>query len=631
MNHLEIASDSVGRTQFLMGNEALARGAIEAGVAFVTGYPGTPSSEVIGSLTPIAKKLGMRVEWAVNEKVALELAAGVAFTGLRALVTMKNAGLNVAADPLLSIAYSGVDGGLVIYVADDPSCHSGMEEQDSRFYASLSLLPMLEPSNPQEAKDAVVEAFNLSEELKLPIIVRMTTRVAHSSALVTSGPIQRLTRKPRFEKDVSRHTRASPIWCLEQHHRLDRRVRESTGLFEKLPLNHLLMNGEERYGIVASGVAWNYLIEVVKEFGLNDLALLKIGVVNPIPSNLIRRFLEKKKSILVLEELEPYVELNVKAIASELVDRPIIHGKIDGTTPRVGEFSHETVRKALGTLIEKDLTYHQISSKPIKEVLPELPARSLQFCPGCPHVGTYTAINRAINKLRLGKEGAIVTGDIGCTILGMNKPFESCWTEVCMGASISIAAGLKYGGISKPIVSTIGDSTFFHSGLPALVNLVLTNTKVVVIVLDNQITAMTGHQPSPATPRMSAGHPAKTIRIEDVAKSIGVEFVRVVDPFDLNATTEAVIAALNFNGPSVIVSRRMCALDARRKGIIESLATIDSEKCTGCLACVRLIGCPALVLGPDKKIAVDKLQCNGCNLCAAVCPYHAITAGKWSY
>jgi indolepyruvate ferredoxin oxidoreductase alpha subunit len=631
MRHLEIVSHAVGQSMFLMGNEALARGAIEAGVLFATGYPGTPSSEVIESLCTIAKDLGIRVEWAVNEKVALELAAGVAFSGLRALVTMKSAGLNVAADPLLSVAYSGVDGGLVVYVADDPSCHSGMEEQDSRFYANLSLLPMLEPSNPQEAKDATVAAFNISEKLKVPIIVRMTTRVAHSSASVISGPIQQTVRKPSFKKDVRRHTRASPIWCLEQHDRLNRRVQESRDIFERLPLNQLLMNGRERHGVVASGVAWNYLLEAVKEFGLNDLALLKIGVVNPLPDNLIRHFLERMQAVLVLEELEPYLELNIKAMASELSTRPVIHGKNDGTTPRVGEFSHDTVRKAVGNLVGKNLSSREFSRETVKETVPTLPVRNLPFCPGCPHVGTYLAINRAINKLRLGREGVIVTGDIGCTILGMNKPFETCWTEVCMGASISIAAGLRYAGIDKPILSTIGDSTFFHTGLPALVNLVLANTKVVVVVLDNQITAMTGHQPSPTSPVVNSGLPAKTIRIEDVAKSIGVEFVRVVDPFDLKVAVQVIMDAMNFNGPSVIVSRRMCALDARRKGIIERLASIDSEKCTGCLACVRLIGCPALVLGPDKKITIDELQCNGCNLCATLCPYHAITAGKWRY
>lgn len=630
MNPFEIASDTAGRILFLMGNEALARGAIEADAAFVTGYPGTPSSEVIASLIPVSKKLGMKVEWAVNEKVALEIAAGVAFAGLRTLVTMKNAGLNVAADPLLSVAYSGVDGGLVIYVADDPSCHSGMEEQDSRYYASLSLLPMFEPSNPQEAKDAIVTAFDLSEKLKVPVLIRSTTRVAHASANVKLGPIQQVSRKPSFKKDIRRHTRASPVWCTEQHRRLIQTIHESKNVFENLPLNKLVAKGKEKYGVVATGVAWNYLIEIVNELGLDDLALLKVGVVNPLPVDLIRRLLENRQAVLVLEELEPYVELNVRAIASELSIRPIVHGKNDGTTSRIGEFSHSTVRKALGILIGKDLTNHA-SRMAEEDILNSVPVRTIPFCPGCPHVGTYLAINRAFNKLRLGKSEAIVTGDIGCTILGMNRPFETCWTEVCMGASISVAVGLRQAGIEKPIIATIGDSTFFHTGLPALANLVMTNSRVVVVVLDNKITAMTGQQPSPASPPSDTGGPAKTIMIEDVARSVGVEFVRVVDPFDLKTTTEAIIDAIGFNGPSIIVSRRMCALDARRKGVIESLASINPEKCTGCLACMKLLGCPALVLGPDKKVTIDRLQCNGCNICAAVCPFQAITAGKWSH
>jgi indolepyruvate ferredoxin oxidoreductase alpha subunit len=388
------------------------------------------------------------------------------------------------------------------------------------------------------------------------------------------------------------------------------------------------MNGKEEYGVIASGVAWNYLMEVVKEFGLDDLAQLKIGVVNPLPENLIRRLLENRRAVLVLEELEPYIELNTRAIASELSTRVVIHGKNDGTTTRVGEFSHEIVRKALGNLIGKDLFSHKVSEEGLSIASEIVPARYLLFCPGCPHTATYIAINRALNKLRLGRDGAIVTGDIGCTILGMNKPFETCWTEVCMGASISIAAGLRYAGIGKPVLATIGDSTFFHAGLPALVDVVLTNTKIAVIVLDNQITAMTGHQPSPSSPRTHIGAPA--VRIEDVARSIGVGFVRVVDPFDLKATTEAIIDAVNFKGPSLIVARRICALDAKRKQIIELMGSINPEKCTGCLACIKLLGCSALMVGPDKKVTINASECNGCTLCAAVCPYHAVTPGKWS-
>ena len=626
-----MTQQQVTETILLMGNEAIARGAIEAGVKLATGYPGTPSSEVIGSLLPVAEKYNIRVEWATNEKVALETAAGVASTGLRALVTMKNAGLNVAVDALLSIAYSGVDGGLVIYVADDPSCHSGMEEQDSRFYANLSLLPMLELSNPQEAKDATVTAFELSEKLNLPILIRSTTRVAHSSANVRLGPIQVTDRKPSFTKDIRRHTRASPLWCNEQHTRLIQKVQESKPIFEKLPMNQLSINGKGKYGVIASGVAWNYLMEEVGKFDLTNLALLKIGTVNPLPDNLIRSLLQNRKTVLVLEELEPYVEMRVRAIASTLATRTVIHGKDDATTSRVGEFTHEIVRKALGDLIGTDLLTHQVQKETANQEIPVAPARSLQFCPGCPHMGTYLAINRAFSQLRMGKDDAIVTGDIGCTILGMNKPFETCWTEVCMGASISMAAGFRYAGIEKPILATIGDSTFFHAGLPALVNLALTNTRVVVVVLDNRITAMTGHQPSPSTPQADGDPEEPAIKIEEVARAIGIRFVRVVDPFDLQATSEAIVEAVKFNGPAVVVSRRMCSLEARREGIVEQVATIDSEKCNGCLACVKLLGCPALSVESNGKVVIDSQQCQGCTLCAGVCPYNAVTPGEWSY
>jgi indolepyruvate ferredoxin oxidoreductase alpha subunit len=615
------------KSVFLMGNEAIARGAIEAGVKFATGYPGTPSSEVIDSLIPEAKKWNMRAEWATNEKVALELASGVAFTGLRALVTMKSAGLNVASDALLSIAYSGVDGGLVIYVADDPGCHSGMEEQDSRFYATLSHLPMLEVTNPQEAKNTIVKAFELSEQLRLPILIRSTTRVAHSSANVMLGPIETTTRKPAFAKDIKRHTRASPLWCKEQHARLLTKVQESSEVFEELSVNGLSMRGDEEFGVIATGNSWNYLAEAIEALGLTNLALLKIGTINPLPDRLIKRMLENRKSVLVLEELEPFVELRVRAIASSLPMKVTIRGKEDETTPRVGEFSHEIVREALGKLVGRELSprIHRPDA-----VTPAVPARNLQFCAGCPHMGTYLAINRALSRLRLGKEDAIVTGDIGCTILGMNKPFETCWTEVCMGASISVAAGLRYAGTEKPIIATIGDSTFFHAGLPALVNLAMTSTRIVVLVLDNMNTAMTGHQPSPSTIRIAGDTEEPAIRVEDVAKAVGIRSIHVVDPLFLEATTQAIVDAINFDGPSVVVSRRMCALETKKRGVNLHVGSIDPDKCTGCMVCVKLLGCPALEVTADGKVTIDPQQCNGCTLCRTVCPYHAVV-GEWSY
>jgi indolepyruvate ferredoxin oxidoreductase alpha subunit len=415
---------------------------------------------------------------------------------------------------------------------------------------------------------------------------------------------------------------------MEQHSRLIRKLEESTQAFERLALNKLVMRGDETYGVIATGVAWNYLVEAVEKFGLSDIALLKISAYPP-PEGLTRRVLENRKAVLVLEELEPYVEVNVRAIASELSARVVVWGKKDGTVPRVGELSHEIVRDALGKLIGRDLIAHEPTNELIKEAGKIAPVRQLPFCPGCPHMGTYLAIDRAFNRLRIKKEDAIVTGDIGCTILGMNRPFETCWTEVCMGASISIAAGLRYAGIDKPILATLGDSTFFHAALPALVNLVLTNTKLVVVVLDNQITAMTGHQPSPSTSTANSRDP--TIRIEEIARSIGMNYVKVVDPFDLDAATKAIMNAVTFDGPSMVVSRRACALDAERKGIIERKAVIDPNKCPGCLVCVKLLGCPALDVGGDGRVVIDGTQCHGCTLCAAICPYHAVTPGAWSH
>jgi len=617
-----------GAVSLLMGNEAIARGAIEAGVGIVVGYPGTPSSEVIQTLAPIAKEWGIRAEWAVNEKVAVDIGAGAALAGSRCLVTMKGAGLNVASDSIISIAYGDVNGGLVIYVADDPAAHAGMTEQDDRFFTKVSLLPMIDVSDPQDAKEVVVDAFDLSEQFKIPVIVRSTSRVAHMRGAVTLGPVRRIRRAAEFKRDIRRFTRASPAWCMEQHRLLNEKIEQMKPKLEASRFNELhIPENNTGVGVIASGVSWNYLREAIAKHGLAEVATLRIGTINPLPENLIRALLDEVDRILVLEELEPYIELHLKSMIADVGKPIVVHGKYDGTLPRVGEYSYDLVERAVGKLVGKLVE----ESPELEEVRAEAaklaPGRPLPFCPGCPHRATYTALRQALKELGYEEGEAIVTGDIGCTILGMHPPFNMCWTEVSMGASIALACGLRYAGIDKPIIAAIGDSTFFHAGIPPTINTAWYNTRIVIAVLDNRVTAMTGHQPSPASGYTATGEPAEAIEIERLLEASGIKKVSVVDPYDLQRAKEAFIEALKEEGPSAVVLRRSCSLVARRMGLTGPPSRVEPEKCTGCQLCIRTLSCPAMGITADGKMVIDPATCTGCGVCAQICPFEAITPG----
>lgn len=616
-----------GSVSLLRGNEAIARGAIEAGAGVVIGYPGTPSSEVIATLIPFAKKLGMIAEWAVNEKVAFDIAAGAAMAGSRCLVTMKAAGLNVASDSIVSVAYGGVDGGLVIYVADDPGAHAGMEEQDSRFFTRTSLLPMIDLYDPQDAKDAVVEAFNYSEQFKIPVFIRSTSRVAHMRSGVKYGQVKEIARSAEFKRDIRRFTRASPVWCMEQHTNLNAKIENMKTELENSKFNKLhIPKKNVKIGVIASGVSWNYLQEAISHHDIKELTTLRIGTANPLPEKLILKLIDKVDKVLVLEELEPYVELHLKAIIAEAGRNITVHGKIDGTMPRVGEYNYEITARALGNILGMRLV-EKIPGfdEKMEEAAKLKPRRPLPFCPGCPHRATYTAMGQALGELGYGKEDVIITGDIGCTILGMHPPFDMCWTEVSMGASIGLACGFKYAGIDQPVIATIGDSTFFHAGIPPTIDAAWKNTNVVIAVLDNRITAMTGHQPSPSSGFTATGEEVNPINIEGILKSSGIMNVEVSDPYDLKSTKKAFIDALSRRGPSAIVLRRMCSLVARRMNLTLSPSTVDQEKCSGCHLCIRTLSCPAISVGGDGKVEIDPATCNGCGICAQICPFDAIT------
>jgi indolepyruvate ferredoxin oxidoreductase alpha subunit len=617
-----------GSVTLLMGNEAVARGALEAGANIAIGYPGTPSSEVIPALVPLAEEAGMRAEWAVNEKVAFDIATGASFAGLRCLVTMKSAGLNVSSDSVMSVAYGDVNGGLVIYVADDPGVHAGMEETDSRLYSSISLLPMIDVTDPQDAKNAIVAAFNYSEEYEIPVFVRSTSRVAHMRSNVTLGPIKKVEREPRMKRDIRRFTRASPVWCQEQHALLNERVERMRPDLEASPFNELTLPVGAKMGVIASGNAVNYLKEVLVNHGLDDLATLRVGTPNPLPKVHINRLLETVNSLLVLEELEPYVEMRVRAMASDLEKHVVIHGKHDGTLTSVGEYNYDIVEAAVGKLLGWSLGGRSLEMDgAIAEAGRLAPRRPLPFCPGCPHRGTYTAMKQALKELGYGKDEAVITGDIGCTILGMHPPFEMCWNEVSMGASIGLAIGIKYASIDRPVIATIGDSTFFHAGIPPMVNASMNEVDIVIAVLDNRITAMTGHQPSPTSGHNATGDPRREVQIKEIMRASGIQNVQVVDPYDLKASKEAFIKALRTEGLSAIVLRRTCSLVARRMRTMDPPSYVEPNECRACLLCVRTLSCPAMTIEADGKMSIDEATCTGCKICMQICPFNAIKGG----
>ena len=617
--------DGADCIHLLMGNEAVAQGVVEAGVPFAIGYPGTPSTEVIETLLQGSKENGMRSEWAVNEKVAFDIATGVSFGGSRCLVTMKSAGLNVASDSILSVAYGDVIGGLVLYVADDPGAHAGMEEQDSRLFTGTCPLPMFDVFDAQSSKDMLIAAFDLSEKHKIPVMVRSTSRIAHGKATVKLGEVRKAEPKPPMKRDISRFTRASPVWVKDQHRILNERVEKVREEFEFSPFNSLELKPGVRLGVIAAGAPWSYLQDVLasSEF---EVSVLRIGTVNPLPLKIIKRLLKSVDTVLILEELEPYIELQVKALSSDFDRKIKVRGKLDGTLPRVGEYDNDLVEKALN-ILNGGLKEEKA---PLDEVWLEAkaiaPGRSLPFCPGCPHRGTYTALTQAIRDLGFKRDEVIVTGDIGCTILGMYPPWSSCWMEVSMGASIGNAIGFRYAGVKVPVVATIGDSTFFHAGLPPTVNAGWNDTNIVIAVLDNQITGMTGHQASPASGSSTGVAQAKLIKIEEMLNAAGVDKVVIVDPYDIKRSREAFRQVLSHNGPSGIVLRRVCSLVAKRMGALEPPYMVDQEKCTGCLLCIRTLSCPAMSI-ESEKMMVDKVACAGCGMCAQVCPVGAIGRG----
>ena len=582
--------------QIMLGNEAVARGAYEAGVKVVSSYPGTPSTEITETIATYDR---IYCEWATNEKVASEVAIGASIRGARAMTCMKHVGMNVAADPMFTAAYEGVNGGLVFVVADDPGMHSSQDEQDSRNYGRASKLMILEPSDSQECKDFAKMAFALSERFDTPVILRMHTRVSHSRSIVELSDPEDIVVRP-YEKNVSKYV-MMPAMAIKRHVVVEQRTldiqKASNEEFLGMGIHKIEMN-DTRIGIVTAGASYQY----VKE-GAPEASVLKLGCVWPLPMDLIRDFASKVDRLIIVEELDPFMETEIKAagIACE--------GKSLFTLQ--GEYNSRMIRAALSdkALPEKALDLDK---------LPTAPGRPPLLCAGCPHKGMFLALNRL--KVQ-------VMGDIGCYTLGTLPPTAAMDVSVCMGASVGMAHGFDKasdGEDSRKTVAVIGDSTFLHSGITNLINAVYNQSSITVMILDNSITGMTGHQQNPASGKNIRLQPAPAIDLETLCRSVGVTSVRTVDPVDTFGVEQVVKEEIAKDCVSVIIVRRPCALIPTGKKPKGVTIELNEEACKKCGACSRIM-CPALVAGPDKKPVIDPEACNACGLCINICKFNALS------
>lgn len=613
----KLLKDDPGARILLLGNEAIARGALEAGVAFATTYPGTPSSEISLNLFQIARESDLYFEYSTNEKVALEVAAGAANAGLRTLCIMKHVGVNVAADPLMTLAYVGVKGGLVLISADDPNMFSSQNEQDNRYYAKMAGLPMLEPSSVQEAKEMIGRAFELSEQLGEPVILRTTTRINHSSAFVDFGALRKPITKGRFQKDPLNYVTV-PAVSRKLHVKLLENLAKAETVSEQSPFNNV--TGQGRWGVVCNGVSFNYVRDAVADLGLTDkVAILRIGMSNPLPAQKIKSFLAGCDKVLVAEEGEPFLEEAVKALAQEAGLTLSIKGKGDGLFSRLYEFDPALVRGVLAACFE--VPYTPPARLDLSDV-PEMPARPPNLCAGCSHRATYYAIKQAA----LGMD-TIYPTDIGCYTLGFLPPLGMGDFVICMGSSVSSACGFSRATDQK-VVAFIGDSTFFHSGITGLINAVHNNHNFTLVILDNGTTAMTGHQPHPGVDmdalQMQGYH---HVSIEAVVRAVGVEHLTVIKPFKVQKSIEQIKAALSHKGVSVIISQEICTLYARSLKTLKARAFQVSDRCKNHRTCINELACPAFYL-EGEKVRIDANACVGCAVCAQICPENAIVPVK---
>jgi len=605
--------------ELLSGNEAIARGAYEYGVSVAAGYPGTPSTEILENLSKYEE---LYTEWSPNEKVALEVVIGASFTGIRAMATMKHVGLNVAADPLMTVSYTGTEGGLVVVVADDPGMHSSQNEQDSRNYARFAKVPLIEPSNATEAKEFLKYAFEISEQFDTPVIFRSTTRISHSRGVVECKPRRFKTRIPWFKKNPQKYLMV-PAYARKRRIVVEKRIEKLTEWVNRFPENKMILRDTD-LGIITSSISYQYVMEV-----FDSASVLKLGMSYPFPDNLILQFSSKVSNLIVVEELDRFLTehvhaLGITTVGDELVPsigelNPDILSNIRNNLHLSGVFSFsKPISKIHGENSKKITAFDSDErDKDVKEeLLSDLPKRPPVLCPGCPHRTVFHALQRL---------KVIIMGDIGCYSLGGLAPLESMDAIICMGAGISAAMGISKSGTEQPVVGIVGDSTFFHSGITGLLDIGYNRGNLTIIVLDNRITAMTGHQVHPGTGKTLKGETTFRASIEKFAIASGIERIKVFDPYNVAETKKIIKKEVLDNETSILISRRPCVL-------LKDVATlppytVDEETCTACGICLKL-ACPAI----EKKVHADGTWkayinpslCTGCSVCAQVCPFHAI-------
>lgn len=589
---------------FLMGNAAIAMGALHAGVNLVAGYPGTPSTEILETVAK-CNDGSVYVEWSVNEKAALEVAAGASYAGARTLVTMKQVGLNVASDPLMSLAYVGVKGGMVIVSADDPGPISSQTEQDTRHFAQFAKLPVFDPSTPEEAYEMIQDAFAYSEKYGTPVLFRPTTRVCHSCADIQLHETPTVHKPEGFVKDTMRWV-IFPRTSYLNHIKLEERTPVLSKDFSAYRFNQL--TGSGKLGIVTSGISYTYLQEALEDY-TGQVKVLKIATANPFPEELALQFLEGLEQALAIEELDPVLERALTYLCGKHHLPVQIHGKLDGMVQPAGENSVESVHKVLEGYLGLDVVPAVRLPEP-----PQMPVRPPVLCAGCPHRASFYAVKQAMKGRK-----AVFSGDIGCYTLGNAMPLDMVDTCLCMGADITMAQGLHRIEPDTVNFSFIGDSTFFASGMTGIVNAVYNRTDIILMVLDNSTTAMTGHQPHPGTGMTMMHEISPRVSIEAILRAVGLTSVETVDPLNLEQTIQAVRTAADKPGVKAIICKSPCIAVSKPAKRLQ----VDESRCVGCKQCIRELGCPAISL-KGQKAYIEPDLCFGCTICAQVCKPGAI-------
>ncbi len=618
----KVIIDAQGKKVFLLGNEAIARGAIEAGVDVVATYPGTPSSEIADTLalacSPLRGRMDYYMEYSTNEKVAFEVAVGASLAGKRGMAIMKHVGVNVAADALVSFAQVGARGGMVLVSADDPGMHSSQNEQDNRWYGKFAMIPVIEPSSTQEAKELTELSFKISEKFGLPVILRTVTRLSHSRGVITLGELpQKEMEKVNWESSIKTDV-LLPAHARIQKVELQDKLSKAQEYLSKSAINWIESgSGNTGVGVIASGLSYTYVKEAVEELGA-DLPILKLSSTYPIPEKLIEEFLDGLDGVIIVEELDPFIEWHVRAMTNGVE----IYGKNNGYFPLNSEYNISIVEQGIGKVLEMEtsVNYTHIEERS-KKIAQKAPPRPPVLCPGCPHTATYYAIKKVAKE----KRNAALPSDIGCYTLAATKPLEAVETCICMGASVGVSNGLSY-VVDNPVVATVGDSTFIHTGVPALIDAVYNQAHFVLVVVDNRTTGMTGHQPHPGTGTRPCGLEGKEVSIEGIVRGVGVDFVEVVNPYDIRKTKDTLKKALDHKGVSVVVSRMPCSLiwhrQKKKSGEKVPVYTVTDD-CNMCMECITSFTCPAISIKGDK-VAIDENMCVGCGVCSRICPEKAI-------